>query len=155
MNQTCFQNVEEGSETNIAGNNSFQWCFFTSSQVNWADIENRVDFLSKEMPDIKIVDNDLFDDTGRLNVHLNCNKLKQLEHQYAEIVASTFQSKQSVKDDERSRRTQTSWITENIEKVSVAVRKNRHQTMTGFPHPPYSPDFTPFDFRITPELARF
>ncbi|GFX04404.1 uncharacterized protein TNCV_3975501 [Trichonephila clavipes] len=85
MNQTCFYNIEEWSETNITGNNSFQWCFLTSSQVNWADIENCVDFLSKEMPDIKIVDNGLFEEIGRLNVDLNYNKLKQLEHQHAEI----------------------------------------------------------------------
>ncbi|GFU98018.1 hypothetical protein TNCV_232951 [Trichonephila clavipes] len=85
MNQTCFQNVEEWTETNITGTNSFPWCFLISSQVNWAAIENCVDFLSKEMPDIKIVDNGLFDEIGRLNVHLNYNKLKQLEHQHAEI----------------------------------------------------------------------
>ncbi|GFX93581.1 histone-lysine N-methyltransferase SETMAR [Trichonephila clavipes] len=55
------------------------------TQINWADIENCIDFLSKEMPDTKIVDNGLFDEIGRLNVHLNYNKLKQLEHQHAEI----------------------------------------------------------------------
>ncbi|GFV89941.1 hypothetical protein TNCV_4642841 [Trichonephila clavipes] len=49
--------VEEGSQTNITGNNSFQWCFWTSPQVNWADIENCIEFLSKEMPDIEIDDN--------------------------------------------------------------------------------------------------
>ncbi|GFV88894.1 uncharacterized protein TNCV_1226911 [Trichonephila clavipes] len=86
MNQTCFQNVEEWSKTNITGNNSFQWCFLTSLQVIWADIENCVEiFLSKEMSDIKIIDNGSFDEIGRLNVHLNNNKLKQLEHQHAEI----------------------------------------------------------------------
>ncbi|GFX38472.1 uncharacterized protein TNCV_2344451 [Trichonephila clavipes] len=85
MNQTCFRSDEEWSETNITGNNSFQWCFLTSSQVNWTDIENCVDVLSKEMPDIKIVDNGLIDEIGRLNVHLNYNKLKQLENQHAEI----------------------------------------------------------------------
>ncbi|GFX32803.1 uncharacterized protein TNCV_889411 [Trichonephila clavipes] len=85
MNQTCSQNVEEWPETNITENNSFLWCFLTSSQVNWAKIENCVDFLSNEMPDIKIVDNGLLDEIGRLNVHLNYNKLKQLEHQHAEI----------------------------------------------------------------------
>ncbi|GFV69102.1 uncharacterized protein TNCV_2929311 [Trichonephila clavipes] len=53
-NQTCFQCVEEWSEINITGNNSFQLCFLTSSQVNWVDIENCVEFLSKEMSDIKI-----------------------------------------------------------------------------------------------------
>ncbi|GFU91322.1 transposable element Tcb1 transposase [Trichonephila clavipes] len=37
------------------------------------------------MPDIKIVDNALFEETGRLNVYLNYNKLKQLENQHAEI----------------------------------------------------------------------
>ncbi|GFS63971.1 dimer_Tnp_hAT domain-containing protein [Trichonephila clavipes] len=56
--------------------------FITSK---WADIENCVDFLSKEMHEIKIVDNGLFDEIGRLNAHLNYNKLKQLEHQHAEI----------------------------------------------------------------------
>ncbi|GFV96854.1 hypothetical protein TNCV_4350671 [Trichonephila clavipes] len=86
MNQTCFQNDEEWYETNITGNNSFQWCFLTSSQVNLVDIDNCVDFLSKEMPGIKIVDNGFqFDEIGRLNVHLNYNKLKQLEHQHSEI----------------------------------------------------------------------
>ncbi|GFT67147.1 uncharacterized protein TNCV_783021 [Trichonephila clavipes] len=37
------------------------------------------------MPDNKIVDNGLFDGIGRLNVHLNYNKLKQMEHQHAVI----------------------------------------------------------------------
>ncbi|GFU39024.1 transposable element Tcb1 transposase [Trichonephila clavipes] len=37
------------------------------------------------MPDIKIVDNALFEETGRLNVYLNYNKLKQLKNQHAEI----------------------------------------------------------------------
>ncbi|GFW52481.1 hypothetical protein TNCV_404091 [Trichonephila clavipes] len=79
MNQTHFQNVEERSKTNITGNNSFQWYFLT-----WADIENSVEFLWKEMPDIKIDDNCLFGVERRLNVHLNSNKLEQLENQDAE-----------------------------------------------------------------------
>ncbi|GFV70295.1 hypothetical protein TNCV_4540771 [Trichonephila clavipes] len=83
MNQTCFQNVEELYETNITRNNSFQWCFLTLSQVNWADIENYAEFLSK-MPDIKINDNCLFEEERRLNVYLNSNKLEQLENQHAE-----------------------------------------------------------------------
>ncbi|GFV55716.1 uncharacterized protein TNCV_755161 [Trichonephila clavipes] len=37
------------------------------------------------MPGIKIVDNGLFEETGRLNVYLNGNKLKQLENQHVEI----------------------------------------------------------------------
>ncbi|GFU24037.1 uncharacterized protein TNCV_3332471 [Trichonephila clavipes] len=84
MNQTCFQNVEEWSETNITGNNSFQWYFLTCSQVKLADIENYAEFLSKETPDIKIDDNYLFEVERRLNVYLNSNKLEQLENQHAE-----------------------------------------------------------------------
>ncbi|GFW54739.1 hypothetical protein TNCV_2653791 [Trichonephila clavipes] len=84
MNQTCFQNVEEWSETNITGNNSLQWYFLTWSQVKWADIENYVEFLSKEMPDIKINDNCLFEVERRLNVYLNSNKLEKLENKHAE-----------------------------------------------------------------------
>ncbi|GFY33665.1 uncharacterized protein TNCV_4593771 [Trichonephila clavipes] len=83
MNQTCFQNVEEWSETNITGNNSFQWYFLNLSQVNWADIEI-VKFLPKEMPDIKIDDYCLFQVERRLNVHLKSNKLEQLQNQHAE-----------------------------------------------------------------------
>ncbi|GFV77463.1 hypothetical protein TNCV_1069921 [Trichonephila clavipes] len=84
MNQTCFQNVEEWSETNITGNNSFQWYFLTLSQVNWAGKENDFEFLSKEMPDIKIDDNCLFEVERRLNVYLNSNKFEQLENQHTE-----------------------------------------------------------------------
>ncbi|GFX98740.1 hypothetical protein TNCV_1503181 [Trichonephila clavipes] len=84
MNQTCFQNVEEWSETNITGNNSFQWCFLTWSQVKWTDMENYVEFLSNEMPDIKIDDNCLFEVERRMNVHLNFNKVEELESQHAE-----------------------------------------------------------------------
>ncbi|GFT57131.1 hypothetical protein TNCV_1691671 [Trichonephila clavipes] len=80
----CFQNVEEKSETNITGNNTFQWYFLTWSRVKWADIENYVEFLSKEMSDIKIDDNCLFEVERRLNVHLNSGKLEQLENQHAE-----------------------------------------------------------------------
>ncbi|GFU39080.1 hypothetical protein TNCV_815671 [Trichonephila clavipes] len=82
MNQTCFQNVEEWSETNITGNNSFQWYFLTWSQVKRADVENYVEFLSKEMPDIKIDNNCLFEAERRLNVYLNSNKFEQLENQH-------------------------------------------------------------------------
>ncbi|GFV55719.1 hypothetical protein TNCV_755191 [Trichonephila clavipes] len=74
----------EWSETNSTGNNSFQWYFLTWSQVKWADIENYVEFLSKEIPDIKIEDRSLFEVERRLDVYLNSNKLEQLEHQHAE-----------------------------------------------------------------------
>ncbi|GFU60592.1 hypothetical protein TNCV_1730101 [Trichonephila clavipes] len=69
MNQTCFEIAEEWS--------------LTLSQVNWEDIENCVEFLSKEMPDIKIDDKCLFEVERRLNVYLNSNKLEQLENQHA------------------------------------------------------------------------
>ncbi|GFX51605.1 hypothetical protein TNCV_5013091 [Trichonephila clavipes] len=85
MNQTCFQNEEDWPETNITGNNSSRWYFLTSSQVNWADIQNFVEFLSREMPDIKIDDNDLFEEEKQLNRCLNSNTLEQLENQHAEI----------------------------------------------------------------------
>ncbi|GFY12972.1 uncharacterized protein TNCV_665381 [Trichonephila clavipes] len=84
MNETSFKYVEECSETNITENNSFQRYFLNSSQVNWADLENSVEFLSKEMPDIKIDDNCLFEVEKRLNVYLNSNKFEQLENQHAE-----------------------------------------------------------------------
>ncbi|GFX15560.1 dimer_Tnp_hAT domain-containing protein [Trichonephila clavipes] len=85
MNQTCFQYVEDWSETNITRNNSFQWYFCTSLQIKWADIENCVEFLSKELPHIKIDDNGLFEEERRLNTYLNSNTLEQLENQHAEI----------------------------------------------------------------------
>ncbi|GFV44577.1 hypothetical protein TNCV_2006481 [Trichonephila clavipes] len=84
MKQTCLQNVKECSETNITGDNSFQWYFLTLSQVNWADEEKYVEFLSEEMPDIKIDENCLFEVERRLNVYLNSNQLEQLENQPAE-----------------------------------------------------------------------
>ncbi|GFW98832.1 uncharacterized protein TNCV_2837931 [Trichonephila clavipes] len=62
----------------------FNGIFVTLSQVNWADMENHVEFLSKETPDIKIEDNFLFEVERRLNVHLNSNKLEQLENPHAE-----------------------------------------------------------------------
>ncbi|GFU77269.1 uncharacterized protein TNCV_4689441 [Trichonephila clavipes] len=58
--------------------------FLTLSLVNWADIENYVEFLSKEMRDIKINDNCLFEVERRLNEYLNSNKLEQLENPHAE-----------------------------------------------------------------------
>ncbi|GFX47992.1 uncharacterized protein TNCV_4113271 [Trichonephila clavipes] len=85
MNQTYFQYVEDWSETNITGNNSLQWYFLTSLQIKWPNIENCVEFLSKEMPDIKIDDNGLFEEERRLNAYLNSDKLEQLENQHAEI----------------------------------------------------------------------
>ncbi|GFV92544.1 uncharacterized protein TNCV_1744491 [Trichonephila clavipes] len=85
MNQTCFQYVEEWSEANITGNNSLQWCFLISLQIMWVDIENCVEFLSKEMPDIKIDDNGLFEAERRLKAYLNSNTLEQSENQHAEI----------------------------------------------------------------------
>ncbi|GFW81629.1 uncharacterized protein TNCV_2883061 [Trichonephila clavipes] len=47
-------------------------------------MENYVEFLLKEMPDIKIDDNGLFEVERRLNAYLNSNKLEQLESQHAE-----------------------------------------------------------------------
>ncbi|GFV33424.1 uncharacterized protein TNCV_758481 [Trichonephila clavipes] len=85
MNQKFFQYIEEWSETNSTGNNSFQWHILTLSHVNWADIEHYVEFLTKEMPDTKINANCLFEIERRLNVYLNSNKMEQLENQHAEI----------------------------------------------------------------------
>ena len=62
------QYVEEWFETNITGNYSFQWCFLTSSQVNWTDIKNYVAILLKKLSDINIDDNCLFEEIKRLNV---------------------------------------------------------------------------------------
>ncbi|GFT87903.1 hypothetical protein TNCV_800011 [Trichonephila clavipes] len=84
MNQTCFLKVEEWSEANTTGNNSLQWYFLTSPQVNYTDIENYVEFLSKEMPDIEIDDNCLPVLERRPNAYLNSNNLEQLENQHAE-----------------------------------------------------------------------
>ncbi|GFX17215.1 uncharacterized protein TNCV_2857381 [Trichonephila clavipes] len=49
------------------------------------DIENYVEFLSEEMPDVKINDNCLLEVEveRRLNVYLNSNKIEQLENQHA------------------------------------------------------------------------
>lgn len=71
--ETFFQYVKGCSEPNIAMNNSFKWCSLTSSQINWADIENCLEFLSEEMPDIIINDNRLFEEIRRLVVYLNPN----------------------------------------------------------------------------------
>ena len=48
-------------------------------------LKNCVEFLSKEMPDIKIDDNCLFEEIRRLNVYLNSDKLEQWENQHFEI----------------------------------------------------------------------
>ncbi|GFX81806.1 hypothetical protein TNCV_2570071 [Trichonephila clavipes] len=53
--------------------------------MKWTSVENCVEFLSKEMPDIKIDENGLFEEERRLNAYLNSNKLEQLENQHAEI----------------------------------------------------------------------
>jgi len=79
------QYVEEWFETNITGNYSFQWCFLTSSQVNWTDIKNYVAILLKKLSDINIDDNCLFEEIKRLNVHLTSDKLKQWKNQHVEI----------------------------------------------------------------------
>ncbi|GFT84914.1 hypothetical protein TNCV_2507471 [Trichonephila clavipes] len=68
----------KSNETNV----ELRWR--KKSQVKWGDIENYVEFLSKEMPDIKIDGNCLFEVERRLNVHSNSNKLEQLENQHAE-----------------------------------------------------------------------
>ncbi|GFW75102.1 uncharacterized protein TNCV_448071 [Trichonephila clavipes] len=60
----------------------FNGVFLTSSHGNWADVENYVNFSSKEILDIKIDDNCLIEEIRRLNVYLNYNKL---ENQHAEI----------------------------------------------------------------------
>ncbi|GFU22140.1 hypothetical protein TNCV_2060261 [Trichonephila clavipes] len=43
--------------------------FVHNEQVNWADIENRVEFVSKEMPNVKVEDNGLFEEIRTLNVY--------------------------------------------------------------------------------------
>ncbi|GFW21762.1 hypothetical protein TNCV_2529602 [Trichonephila clavipes] len=58
-------------------------------------MENYAEFLSKEFPDIKIDDNCLFEVERRLNVHLNSNKLEQLENQHAEKLATYEPNKQA------------------------------------------------------------
>ncbi|GFV69121.1 hypothetical protein TNCV_2906011 [Trichonephila clavipes] len=64
--------------------------FLTWSQVKWADIEIYAEFLSKEMPDIKIDDNCLFEVEIRLNVHLNSNELEQFENPHDEKLKGIF-----------------------------------------------------------------
>uniref|UniRef100_T1HNF9 HAT C-terminal dimerisation domain-containing protein n=1 Tax=Rhodnius prolixus TaxID=13249 RepID=T1HNF9_RHOPR len=50
-----------------------------------SEVVNCVEFLSKEMPDIKIDDNCLFEEIRRLNIYLNSDKLEQWENQHVEI----------------------------------------------------------------------
>ncbi|GFU21131.1 hypothetical protein TNCV_5115341 [Trichonephila clavipes] len=83
MNQTYFQNIEDWSETNKTENNSFQQ---TSSQIKWANLDNCVEFLSKELPDIEIDDNGQFEEERLLNAYLNSNEVEQLENHHAEIL---------------------------------------------------------------------
>jgi len=52
----------------------------TSSQVNWVDIGNCVAFSLKELPNIKIDKNFLFDEIRTLNVHLIFDKLEKCEN---------------------------------------------------------------------------
>ncbi|GFU51017.1 uncharacterized protein TNCV_4462091 [Trichonephila clavipes] len=55
---------------------ALQSVFSSLKLEDWADIEHCVDFLSKEMSDIKTVDNRMFEEIGRLNVYLNYDKLR-------------------------------------------------------------------------------
>ncbi|GFX44957.1 hypothetical protein TNCV_3430061 [Trichonephila clavipes] len=52
---------------------------------NYSRSQSEIQGDLHKMTDIKIVDNGLFEEIGRLNVYLNYNKLKQLENQHAEI----------------------------------------------------------------------
>lgn len=61
------------------GSNTFQWYFLTSSQVHWKDIESCVQFLSTELPDIKIDNSYLFEEIRKLNIYLNSKKLVEWE----------------------------------------------------------------------------
>jgi len=54
--------------------------FFTSSQVNWVDIEKCAEFLLKELPCIKIDNNFLFEEIRTLNVYLIFDKLEKWEN---------------------------------------------------------------------------
>ena len=82
--------VSNVSKIGLKQNNSFKWYFLASSQVNWADIENCVEFLSKEMPDIKIDDNSLFEDIIKLNLYFNSDKLEEWENHQVEIDKKWF-----------------------------------------------------------------
>ncbi|GFU99574.1 transposable element Tcb1 transposase [Trichonephila clavipes] len=62
-------NMSKNGLKQISQEMSFQWYFMTSPQVNWADIENCVEFLSEEMLDIKIDDNGLFEEERRQRMH--------------------------------------------------------------------------------------
>ncbi|GFU68919.1 uncharacterized protein TNCV_4882461 [Trichonephila clavipes] len=50
------------------------------------------------MPDIKINDNCLFEIERRLNVHLNSNKLEQLENQHAEKLKSGHEDELTIEE---------------------------------------------------------
>ncbi|GFW37373.1 uncharacterized protein TNCV_859801 [Trichonephila clavipes] len=76
------------------------------------------------------------------------------------VLSMPRRCRESAADDEPSESYQTSHTAENIEKVSAGACKNGLQTTMRvetetivLPHPPYSPDFTPNDFRIFLELA--
>ncbi|GFV73003.1 hypothetical protein TNCV_1734711 [Trichonephila clavipes] len=55
-----------------------------SAVTRESDVENYVEFLSKEMPDIKIDDNGLLEVERKLNVYLNSDELEQMENRHAE-----------------------------------------------------------------------
>ncbi|GFX95653.1 hypothetical protein TNCV_4885791 [Trichonephila clavipes] len=55
--QTCVSNMSKNGLKQI----SQEMMCLTSSQVNWEDTENCVEFWSKEMSDIKVDDNCLFE----------------------------------------------------------------------------------------------
>ncbi|GFX40878.1 hypothetical protein TNCV_3760991 [Trichonephila clavipes] len=77
-----------------------------------ADIENYVEFLSKEISGIKIDDNCLFEVERRLNVHLNSNKFEQLENQRADKLSLVYADKPQTLDH----------LEDNIRRVIADIR---------------------------------
>ena len=53
--------------------------------MHWKDIESSVQFLSTELPDIKIDDNRLFEEIRKVNIYLNSEKLVKWENEHVEV----------------------------------------------------------------------
>ncbi|GFW82023.1 hypothetical protein TNCV_771521 [Trichonephila clavipes] len=134
MNQTCFLNVEEWSETNITGDNRFQWYFLTLSQVNWEDMENYVEFLSKEIPDTKINDNCLFEVERRLNAYgdetVSCGHAFEWYKKFSG-------AKISVDDDEHAVCARENLLKVNPFYLNEEVQAKTKNFLKGLPNPTF------------------
>lgn len=79
----CYEYIEEWI-VNFRALNCFKWTLL-NSKIEWKEVSSVVEFVMREVKDIVINDNFLFEEIRRVNLYLNEEKLKKWNDEKIEL----------------------------------------------------------------------